>query len=70
MNSENGDDELAVRSLSRTSDISSCPELRLVGKVARKLTVPSPVVHGGNRKRSVGAGRQFAAVLENRRGSR
>jgi len=28
------------------------------------------IVHGGNRKRSVGAGRQFAALLKSRRGSR
>jgi predicted DNA-binding protein len=28
------------------------------------------VVHGGNRKRSVGAGRQFAALLKSRRDSR
>jgi predicted DNA-binding protein len=27
-------------------------------------------VHGGNRKRSVGTGRQFAALLKSRRGSR
>jgi hypothetical protein len=27
------------------------------------------IVHGGNRKRSTGAGRQFAALLKNRRGS-
>ena len=28
------------------------------------------IVHGGNRKRSAGAGRQFAALLKSRRGSR
>jgi len=28
------------------------------------------IVHGGNRKRSVGAGRQLAALLKSRRGSR
>ena len=28
------------------------------------------IVHGGNRKRSVGAGRQFALLLKSRRGSR
>jgi len=28
------------------------------------------IVHGGNRKRSAGAGRQFALLLKSRRGSR
>jgi predicted DNA-binding protein len=28
------------------------------------------IVHGGNRKRSVEAGRQFVALLKNQRGSR
>jgi hypothetical protein len=28
------------------------------------------IVHGGNRKRSVGAGRQFATLLKSRKGSR
>ena len=28
------------------------------------------IVHGGNRKRSAGAGRQFTALLKSRRGSR